>query len=124
MTKQIWFPQLSNPPTAVREETKRKKSGENVGRQKKNIVVVVVVVVGVSFDGAPLQHLHIFKSDDEYHARGQTKTGQWGGPHPRCGLRSSRRSPSSSLGETQGSGVGTERPPELSRGRGATCSLR
>lgn len=33
----------------------------------------------VSFDGAPLQHLHIFKSGDECHAWGWTKTSQWEG---------------------------------------------
>lgn len=44
-----------------------------------------MVVVGVSFDGAPLQHLHIFKSGDEYHAWGQTKTSQWEGCIPAAG---------------------------------------
>lgn len=42
-------------------------------------------MVGVSFDGAPLQHLHIFKSDDEYHALGQTKTSQWEACIPAAG---------------------------------------
>lgn len=87
-----------------------------IRNKKKN----KTTVVGVSFDGAPLQHLHIFKSFNEYRAWGQTKTSQWEGHVPCCGLRSSRRYPSSTLGETQSSGVGTERPPELSRGeRGA-----
>ena len=88
MTKQIWFPQLS-PLTAeeaaVRKETKREKSGENEGRRSGEKKKNPTVVVGVSFDGAPLQHLHIFKSDDEYHAWGQTKTSQWEGCIPAAG---------------------------------------
>lgn len=35
--------------------------------------------------GAPLQHLHIFRSANEYHAWGQTKTSQWEGCIPAAG---------------------------------------
>lgn len=53
---------------AVRRETK--KSGENEGRRVGVVVCVCVHggVVVVSFDVGPLQHLHIFKSEDECHA--------------------------------------------------------
>lgn len=82
----------------------------------------MVVMVGVSFDGAPLQHLHIFKSDDEYHAWEQTKTSQWEGCIPAAGSEAAAGIPAAPWERHRESGVGTERPPELSRGRGATCS--
>ncbi|KAI9547736.1 hypothetical protein NQZ68_015002 [Dissostichus eleginoides] len=50
---------------------------------------------------------------------GANKDKPMGGLHPYGGLRNSRRYPSSTLGETQGSGVGTERPPELGREGGS-----
>lgn len=43
------------------------------------------MVVGVSFHRASLQHLHIFKSGNEYRAPRHTKTSQWEGCVPAAG---------------------------------------
>lgn len=124
----------SYPPTLQRrQQLERRQKGKERGKWRETgmegwaggcSTTTTTTVLGVSFDEAPLQHLHIFKSGNEYHARGANKDKPMGGLRPCCGLRSSRRYPSSTLGETQGSGVGTGRPPELSGGRGATCSLQ
>lgn len=82
----------------------------------------MLLVVGVSFDGEDHCGICIYSNQSMNTVHGADKDKAMGGLRPRCGLRRTRRHPNSSLGGSRESGVGTERPPERSGVRGATCS--
>lgn len=121
LSKSVWQSRSgshSYHPTLQRRQQRQKGKEDGWGWAGGR----TTVVVGVSFDGGDHSNICIYSNQRMNTVHGANKDKPMGGLRPCCGLRRSRRHPSSSLGGTQGSGVGTERPPERSGVRGATCS--